>query len=893
MAIQRVSILGKILFMLAASSFASSQDATPFRFHGDKGPAHKIISQEWKEVVLGNTKKASRCISKNPFVISSPKFSFTVKMGQDNSPDRNYYSPPSPESRVIPVCAYTAQNQYESLIFGIFANTELKNISVSLSELKNENGLRIPAKSVQLRLERLIPRKITYDYKKKSGTFSYINGPLEKFENINKIPALRSRYVWLLIHISDNQPAGLYKGTLTFSTAERTENVPVQIRVYPFKLKPVHRSYGFFISGNPWSTKYLVGLKPENWTNMFRLWKNYGINYASLYVTASGTDVQYKNGKVSVITPEVDKVISMIKTADMGGPVSIDLRFALGKCKKLAKNHPELGKKDYEWLAEVVKVLLKRAKKLNWPEIIFIPGEEASIAPKWFLGAKLGGGTTLAVDNSPNGPSAFGRSWGERWQEWIDINQPNQVAPLLTARAKAAGAQIWAYNLKYNRLRVGLMLDKMKVTGYAQWAGEWPLLDPYFQLNKGKENRCWMATFPGEKFTLPSANLEVMRTAIDDSRFRFLLESLLKKKRPTTKDGARIIAEAQRTLKEIDNALPATTLDLGQFKDLNNYVDHFRRRIAKSIISLQQLDKKLEIKIPKTNNFKIPVNTEPVTDQKKKPGEAGYSIINRIDGAILVWIPATGDVNGKNMRQGAFLMGRQDGEANEQPVHEVALKGFWMYKTEVTVEQWRKFLKATKFDKTPKIMPYDEHPSSPQQQWNEKNDMAVTFVNRDYAMAYAKWAGGQLPTEAQWEWAARGPEGNLYTWGNQWKAEYLGFKNGKAPGKISGVYAYPKDYSWCGVVGLISGVREWTHDRYDAYKNYYEISPRENPQGFEQGIVLEEDKRWNIGADRSMYTIRGGCSAYGLPLRQQTTGRYFCDFGFEVHALTGFRLIIK
>ena len=72
----------------------------------------------------------------------------------------------------------------------------------------------------------------------------------------------------------------------------------------------------------------------------------------------------------------------------------------------------------------------------------------------------------------------------------------------------------------------------------------------------------------------------------------------------------------------------------------------------------------------------------------------------------------------------------------------------------------------------------------------------------------------------------------------------------RAPGKISGVYAYPKDYSWCGVVGLISGVREWTHDRYDAYKNYYEISPRENPQGFEQGIVLEEDKRWNIGADR-------------------------------------------
>ena len=41
-------------------------------------------------------------------------------------------------------------------------------------------------------------------------------------------------------------------------------------------------------------------------------------------------------------------------------------------------------------------------------------------------------------------------------------------------------------------------------------------------------------------------------------------------------------------------------------------------------------------------------------------------------------------------------------------------------------------------------MPYDEHPSSPQQQWNEKNDMAVTFVNRDYAMAYAKWGGGTI-----------------------------------------------------------------------------------------------------------------------------------------------------
>ena len=116
--------------------------------------------------------------------------------------------------------------------------------------------------------------------------------------------------------------------------------------------------------------------------------------------------------------------------------------------------------------------------------------------------------------------------------------------------------------------------------------------------------------------------------------------------------------------------------------------------------------------------------------------------INAKDGAKMVWIPA-----------GEFIMG-SDEYAAEKPAHKVYLDGFWMDKNDVTVAQYRQFCEATG----------RQMPKAPS--WGWIDDHPVVNVTWDDAKAYADWAGMALPTEAEWEKAARGGEYHRYVWGD-------------------------------------------------------------------------------------------------------------------------------
>jgi len=188
--------------------------------------------------------------------------------------------------------------------------------------------------------------------------------------------------------------------------------------------------------------------------------------------------------------------------------------------------------------------------------------------------------------------------------------------------------------------------------------------------------------------------------------------------------------------------------------------------------------------------------------------------VNPKDGAELLWVPA-----------GSFGMGSTEGPPNERPVHRVSLSGFWLYQHEVTNGQFGQFAAATGFA------------DSDWQKYAEgREPHPVVRVSWEGARAYAEWAGVALPTEAQWEYAARGPKGSKYPWGDQWSDRKLCWWWNRGQNEDVGTFpvgSFPDGASWCGALDLAGNVYEWCADWFSP--TYYAQSPAHDPPGPEQG----------------------------------------------------------
>ena len=155
---------------------------------------------------------------------------------------------------------------------------------------------------------------------------------------------------------------------------------------------------------------------------------------------------------------------------------------------------------------------------------------------------------------------------------------------------------------------------------------------------------------------------------------------------------------------------------------------------------------------------------------------------------------------------GEFTMGRAGGDEYESPTHSVAVKPFFLDINEVTCQQYRDFIRATG-RRAPPGWSNNTYPHGMQQK-------PVTGVTWDDANAYAKWAGKRLPTEEEWEFAARGTDGRLYAWGDEWQ-EGLANADG-ARGSLANVGEYG-GLSPFGAVDMIGNAWEWTASNLRAY----------------------------------------------------------------------------
>jgi formylglycine-generating enzyme required for sulfatase activity len=179
-------------------------------------------------------------------------------------------------------------------------------------------------------------------------------------------------------------------------------------------------------------------------------------------------------------------------------------------------------------------------------------------------------------------------------------------------------------------------------------------------------------------------------------------------------------------------------------------------------------------------------------------------------------------------------MGSEAGFPNERPVHRVFVDAFYLGKHPITNAQYERFVRDTGY-RVPYLddrrMQFDNWDQEKQTYPPGRTQHPVVLVSWHDAQAYCEWAGGRLPTEAEWEKAARGGlEGQLYPWGEEIDPSLANYDNRTGTTPI-GSYS-PNEY---GLYDMAGNVWEWVADWYDA--KYYSHSPVSNPQGPEKGTV--------------------------------------------------------
>ena len=287
--------------------------------------------------------------------------------------------------------------------------------------------------------------------------------------------------------------------------------------------------------------------------------------------------------------------------------------------------------------------------------------------------------------------------------------------------------------------------------------------------------------------------------------------------------------------------------------------------IFKSVIGMCMLTLLLSSQTWANENLRCAGNSN-CAGTVSKDTDAPKDMVLVPGGSFLMGIDKVVNVDTKKMskRQQLRYAVSRDAFHDEGPAHNVILDAFHIDTYETSNKKYSEFMKAT------------DHPAPAYWDDSKRNKpkQPVSGVNYHDAKAYCSWANKRLPTEAEWEKTARGPEGYKYPWGNELDDDKGNF--GRKQEFTANVDEYPQGKSPYGAYSMAGNVFEWVQDWYDP--NYYKTAKQTiNPTGPLKGVFLSATgtyvDRYATGKKR---VIRGG-SWYAPAASSTTTHRFWND----------------
>jgi formylglycine-generating enzyme required for sulfatase activity len=223
---------------------------------------------------------------------------------------------------------------------------------------------------------------------------------------------------------------------------------------------------------------------------------------------------------------------------------------------------------------------------------------------------------------------------------------------------------------------------------------------------------------------------------------------------------------------------------------------------------------------------------------------------------VMVYVPA-----------GSFPMGSAGSDpmasSDEKPQHQVTLDAFWIDQTEVPNAHYARCVAAGACSPPSQSRSYTRGSYYGDSQYDE---YPVVYVSWGDATTYCEWAGGRLPSEAEWEYAARGPDGHIYPWGNDPPDTTLLNYNNNV-GDTTQVGSYPKGRSWVGALDMAGNVREWVDDWYGDYPSEPQVNPSGPASGeyrVLRGGCWYDSPEFVRAANRLTYTPGGRYDHFGF-----------------------------